>query len=514
MGDYRFTLEIFDDGDSGFADNVDSGDGQNVVNAPTAGSFAGSDGRLGTGDDLETISIGDFVFSLDAGPDGRVGTGDDVVSGNNGQGITSTRAGGILTSSIDSSIGPANHAGIPGDVFADLDIYHLNDGKKIARGTVLQVTIKLADTGGDLGSRVGDLLSLNDFSDSVEFGIFETTNSQGLRDAQLVLSPTDFSPNGGDQGVLAENGDNRYGFDANGDFFIQFVAPGSLSGTGVGSYAIYLQGAFNTDYSIEVVTLGQASVQTRPQNFFIETQGGTIDWLRAGGLIAQIDGYDTKVLGLSGTDAQGVPLGQVVLDSLLTNLQALYADLGLDVTFSTDPSDFEFEDFSTIYLSSSPDPVNPIFAGVDFFGTEDFFRSLGLAPTLLTQPFQISEHADALNTDSTDEGVVFLPTLARLGYTPSEQDVQNLVDSLTAATAQTANELLGLRHTAANGIGADSFDINASDAVQVVPGDNDAFTIPTIDRALSDPFDTVSRTDFWLGDQNASDLLEKILSTI
>ncbi len=515
VGDYSFTLEVFDDGNSGFGADVDSGDGENVVNAPSAQSFAGPDGQLNTADDFNRISIGGFTFFANAGPDGQLGTNDDRISGDNGQGITSTRTGaGVLTSTIESSIGPANHSGVPGDVFADVDIFHLNNGNNIARGTLMEITIKLADNGGDLGSRIADALTLDDFSDSVEFGFFETSEVTGLRDANVIFSPTDFSPNGGETGILARNGNNQFGFDENGDFFIQFVTPGKLGGSGGASYAIYLQGAFNTDYTIEVTTLGSAEVETRGQNFFIETDGGTIDWLRAGGLIADLNEFDVKVLGLTGTNDQGTPLGEVILDSLVANLEELYANLGLDVRFSTNPADFEFEDFSTIYLSSSPDPVNPIFAELEFFGLDDFFESLGFDQGLLTQPFQIAEHSDPFNTDSRDEGVVFLPTFSRLGYSPSESDVQDLISSLTAATSQTANELLGLRHTASNGIGAGVFDANAADAVQVVPGDNDAFIIPTIDRALSSQLDPVTGTDFWLGDQNASELLEKILSTI
>ncbi len=513
-GDYRFTVEIFDDGDSGFAEIVDSGDGQDVVDAPTSASFAGPDGTLGTDDDFTTLVVGGFTFTLDPGPDGIPGTDDDIVSGDNGNGISSTRAGGILTSRIESSIGPAGHSGIPDDVYADVDIYHLNAGDAIAPGTVLEITIKLTESGADLGSRLADALTLASFADSVEFGVFDTSNAAGLSDALLVLSPTDFSPNGGEPGVLAENGDNRYGFNDDGDFFIQFITPGSLDGSGGASYAIYLQGAFNTDYAIEVRTLGTAQRVVRAQNFFIETEGGTIDWLRAGGLVAELDPFSTKSLGLSGTNDQGVPIDQVVLEGVLDRLEQLYADLGLDVRFSTNPADFEFEDFSTIYLTSTPDPVNPIFSEADFFGGRGFFQGLGLGTTLLTQPFQVAEHADPFNTDSQDEGAVFLPTFARLGYEPTDTDIDDLIDSLTAATAQTVNELLGLRHTASNGMDPDVFDVNAADAVQIVPGDGEAFEIPTVDRALSDPFDPITNTDFWLGEQNASQLLEKILSTI
>ncbi|MBZ0171133.1 MAG: hypothetical protein K8E66_02015, partial [Phycisphaerales bacterium] len=70
VGDYTFTLKVFDDGDTGFNATTDAGNGQDLVNAPAPGAFAGDDGVLGTSDDLRTIVTGQYRFTFDAGPDG------------------------------------------------------------------------------------------------------------------------------------------------------------------------------------------------------------------------------------------------------------------------------------------------------------------------------------------------------------------------------------------------------------------------------------------------------------
>lgn len=46
VGSYRFTIEVFDGSDTGFAGDTDSGDGTAALNAPVLNAFAGSDGSL------------------------------------------------------------------------------------------------------------------------------------------------------------------------------------------------------------------------------------------------------------------------------------------------------------------------------------------------------------------------------------------------------------------------------------------------------------------------------------
>ena len=46
IGDYNLTMEVFDDGDSGFTSTTNAGNGVSVTNAPAPGVFAGGDGQL------------------------------------------------------------------------------------------------------------------------------------------------------------------------------------------------------------------------------------------------------------------------------------------------------------------------------------------------------------------------------------------------------------------------------------------------------------------------------------
>jgi hypothetical protein len=50
--------------------------------------------------------------------------------------------------------------------------------------------------------------------------------------------------------------------------------------------------------------------------------------------------------------------------------------------------------------------------------------------------------------------------------------------------------------------------------VGVTPGPGGSYTLSGVARDLSSPFDTVTRTDFGLGQQNARSLLDKILLRI
>lgn len=500
VGDYRFSVEVFDDGNSGFADVTDAGDGEDIVDAPLPSAFPGNS---------TTLTIGGYTYTLNVGPDGVRNTADDIVSGGNGQGVTSVRQNGAVTTTIDSAIGPRGHAGIPGEVYGDVDIFHLNNGNPIAPGTTIQITVKLSAVGGDLGSRGANLgvdsdFSFQDFTGAVQLAVFDTTGATSVDNATLVLSPTDFSPNGGRTGVLADNGETSYGFDANGDFFIRFPAPGRIGSAGAvaASYAVYLQGAFNTDYTLEIVTGATTTLTKHVQNVFIELNGGSINWLEAGGVLTSIEGFDPRVLGLAGSMSNGQPVADYILQRVVARVESVFASAGLAVNVSLNSSDFEFEEFSTIFLTSSNDPISQVFSVFDFF-------NLGNIAGLSTQPFGFSQHSDPLNADHSDEAVIFLPSFANLGYTPSESDVNALVNSLTAAVGRHVGELMGLRVTG-NDNGATN-DIFAADAVAEIPDSNENYAVPAISRVLSTNFDSVNTTDFWLGRQNSRGLLDKVL---
>ena len=62
-------------------------------------------------------------------------------------------------------------------------------------------------------------------------------------------------------------------------------------------------------FRLEVVTNandgGQNQIVKRKQNVFIETRGGTIDWLQAGGLTTTLSAFRTDILGFTGTRPNG-----------------------------------------------------------------------------------------------------------------------------------------------------------------------------------------------------------------
>ena len=139
------------------------------------------------------------------------------------------------------------------------------------------VPTERSDLGGRLdGSTGGGTVLPVRLYGQVQFGLFDTTLSTGLDDGTLLFSPTDFAPTGGTPGIIASDGKTRYGYDDNGDFFVEFVAPGTKSGEvyDPAKYAVYIQGVFITDYQLEIVALGTTDVPAPPhQNFLCETLG-------------------------------------------------------------------------------------------------------------------------------------------------------------------------------------------------------------------------------------------------
>ncbi len=486
VGDYRFDVRVFDDADSGFSGDTDSGDGTNMPTPPTPIVFAGPDLTFGTPDDLPVFQTGGFFFGHDRGPDGIPNNEDDIVTGSNSAGITITRAGGRITTTVESSIGTPGHVGVPGDVLEpDVDVYHLNDGLAIVPGTRFRITIRLAEHGADLGSR--DQKLLVNWNPEAEFAIFETTNSSTVSDGLLVFAPNDFKSAGGTPGAIASLAPFEYGYDENGDFYVNFIAPGALGTAGApaaASYAVYLQGVFNTDYTLEIVQEGSGSFVRPRQNIFIETRGGNVDWLEVGGLVTNIGAFNVASLGFSGSVA-GQPVQTYVLNQLVARLTAAFNAAGVDVVISTDPNAFEFQDFSTVFLSSSFDPIR-------YFNE----RNYGAA-----------EHSDPFNTDRNDEAVVFAPSFGLLGFTPSQIDVNRFVDSLTAGVGRRIGELVGLRQT--DDLATLGGDIMASNSPEAFGG---PFSFQTTPRSLASRFSLNGRDGgFMLGQQASIPLLQMLL---
>ncbi|MEL6795658.1 MAG: hypothetical protein AAFO89_02435, partial [Planctomycetota bacterium] len=173
---------------------------------------------------------------------------------------------------------------------------------------------------------------------------------------------------------------------------------------------------------------------------------------------------------------------------------------GLDIRFSLDPADFEFEEFSTVFVTSDFDPTDLIFAS----------------------DYGVSERSDPFNTDAEDEAVVFSPVYSTLGYSPTPDDLDAFIDSLTNGVARRVGELVGLRLTQENAF-ADAggpIDIFNEESIAfpfVDPADpmtTTTFELPTQSRELVNQIDGifgVDDTGFFIGDQNAVGLLSLYL---
>lgn len=529
VGDYWFTVQVFDDGDTGFNASTDSGNGANIGSAPAPIAFAGPNGVFNNPgdsgyDDLTQIVVGEYVYTLNAGTDGVRGTSDDMVSGTNAAGtIVSTNSGtGRQVSTITASIGTPGASGLPGTISPDVDIFKINNGNPIAAGTKIKVTVKLSELGSDLGSRsqiprvsTSTTVIPEDLLGDVQFGIFDISGANSTDDGALVFSPSDFTPTSGKPGIIAAGDNAAYGYDSNGDFYVEFLAPTSITGSGAASLAVYLQGVYNTDYRLEVVLDGTGTITKSVQNVLVETNGGTVNWLETSGRATRLAAFDAQTLGFNGTLGNGQDVSPYILQQMVAKLQKTFDDAGLAVNFSTNPADFEFQSYSTVYLTSSSDPVTLLF-GDNFIPTVSLTDLLfpDLVGTQVQQPYGYSEHTDVFNADNSDEAVVFVPPMGLLGFSNSQQDVDRFVNSLAAAVGRRTGELLGLRLTEVftpTNLQT-NFDIMASNSV----GDPAAST-RNLDvfgslRLLSGTGDSTISTDFYLGSQNALGLLSKFVA--
>ncbi len=555
VGSYSITVEVFDDGDSGFSAATNSGDGRDLIEAPFATSFSGPDGVVGTADDRAEVTIGAFTFTRNQE------TG--VITGTDDRGVVTTRfPDGTSLTEVASAIGEEGARGRPGNIVPDVDIFHLNNRQNIQAGDELRFTVKLSETGADLGGRqtVGTLDAIvQDFSGAVQIGLFDTTNSTTVSDGQLVFSPSEFGTiSGSGAELFAEDGTLRYGTDENGDFFIVTQAPRT------GTYAFFIQGVFNSDYIVEIersstaptvqafagpdgefgtfddrlrINEGRfrytldtgddeiagtgddsidAQLITNSQNVFIEFNGGSLDWLQVGDQTTELLPFSSRALGFSG-NIDGIPVDTFIQRELVDNLNDLFQGAGYDINFSSNPSDFQGDDFSTVFITDTSDPVNFTFSAdpISFF-FNPFTFGIGDFSLDFEEIFGYSERSDPFNADRNDEGVVFVPQLTALGFNPSEPEVRDLTDALTAAVGRRVGELLGLRTTALNPATFNVDALSSNSPSNVPPGD---YFLPTFARPLSSRFDPLVDTQFFLGQQttagvgnpNSPSLLDSIL---
>lgn len=520
---------ILDNADDEIRFSPDSGDGASVVRAPLPSEFAGTDNTLGTPDDLVTIPRGEWTFRLLPG-DNRLLNGnnnsDDQVVGTNAAGTRLIRTAGADRSfsnavntddatTFAAAIGRPGVSGAANTGTLDTDVYHLNNGNAIAPGTRYRVTLKLSESGGNISllpgirSQLGNLIGTQvvDTRGLVQLALFETTRNPlattgaigtNLVNSQLVAAPNNVGRSNTTQAEVRDNTIGAaYGYDANGDFFMEFATPRSQDGTNANpTFALYLQGVVQSDYLLEIIQLPSITLPTaRTQNVLIDANGSSsgIRFLEANPFSATpLLPFSTGVNSFSGT-IDGVSIDSFVLDSsanpnnLVNRLQAIFdAALGVNVVrFSTNAADFEGQNFSTVFLTASDEP--PAFV-----------------TTNTNLSFGNSQGVDIFNANPNDQAVIFLKSLNLNNNLPDRAGVDNFTAQLSAAVTRRVGELLGVRLNDSfllNNTGT-QVDVFSNDSPLFIFGSNTTYSIlgnyagaPTATRLLS-PVDVFARDRF------------------
>ncbi|MDP1662492.1 MAG: hypothetical protein Q8L55_11325 [Phycisphaerales bacterium] len=500
IGAYTLSVRIVDDGDNGFAGTTQSGNGSVIETAPLPAAFAGVDGILGTQDDLASITVGEFIYQLDPGTNNRLdGNGtlssrsDDRVVGVNPYGtehISTAGADGVFgtaddLTTINSAIGEMNAIGATVVNATDLDIFHLNGGAAIVAGERFRFTLRVSEFGGDLGSLRtprptpggGVGVQGGDNRGEAQFALFETTPGGGINAGALVAqAPNPEGYRGTPNTVTASDGSTTYGYDANGDFYMEItIPPSQANGALNGAFSLYVQGAHQSNYTVEVLNVGAGPVATaQSQNFLIETNGGLVNWLDAFGT-SVLDRYSGSVN--ANVPGLGAPTREYILNSLIANLNSIFTAAGVNVVVSLTSADFVGQSFSTVFVTDSLEPADQI--NQNFFG--------------------VSERRDVLNANRNDQAVVFAPAVTALGNTVDQAGIDSYVLSLTSAVAQRMGELLGLTFALGGGM------------TNSLPAAAGALTVADLEYNAADTrLAQVLRSNFILGNQNDTQLLRRI----
>lgn len=545
-GDYLGILSLRSAGVDGVLGNGDdvielvnaSGAGTDVVTAPRPSDFVGTAAALNQPGNLPFINVGNYVFRLDPGAngvfngDGTAGVAsDDVVIGTDSFGNTiERRAGtdGVFSNAVGNddlttlrgSVTEANPQGPAGNTVTDVDIYNLNNGLPIQPGTRYRLTLRANEDGGNFGRLVPQAttfsgirgVTVSDLRGQVQFALFDTTGSTGINDGLVSMAPSGVQYFGGGTAntTLANNGITRYGYDSRGDFFMEFTVAPRQNAANPGNTAVdwarlslYVQGVVRSNYSVEMqqltsVTPPAVNTQQVTQNILIETRGGTINWLEAGGRSTNLIAYDPADNGFTGVYGGTNALNYLTTtnaavnaNSLVRQLQAIFnAITGFTpggqplVRISANPADFEGQAFSTVFLSSSQEPAA-------FFGNGQFGAV---------------QRVDIGNANIRDQSVVFMPALNALGNQSSQTQLDTFTRQLTTIVGRQIGQLLGLRtERAINGGDVAPFSAMASGATDVGVGNTYAYnnTNTNLNR-------TNATAAFLLGQQNAQRLLQRI----
>ncbi|MGH7130466.1 MAG: beta strand repeat-containing protein [Phycisphaerales bacterium] len=542
VGDYAFTVTVFDDGNTGFAGTT-SNNGQNIPTSPLPSAFQGptpfGSGRARLATDLPFINSDGFTWVLEPGANNFLnGNGtatvrsDDIIRGTNAAGaIVERRAGtdGIFSNAVgsDDVYSVVGNIGDPGAVGggtfiqSDVDIYNLNNGATITAGDRYRVTLRVTDGGWNLGRLPADEVIyagirgsvVTDRRGQVQLGIFDTSAATNITNGRLIAAPqASVSIGGTPNTVLADSGDGltRYGYDARGDFYIEFTAPPRQDNTAQdANIALYVQGVNRSRYQLDIQSLSAAvppvPAQTATQNFYIETNGAVINWLETGGRPTILDAYNGSVNGFQGF-VGGVPVDEYIITNLLQSLRDIFAavpgfvantadadgsfgTIG-NIRISTNVSDFDGQEYSSVFLAGNVGP--PAFFNNGTFGAV--------------------QRVDAFNANHRDQAVVFAPAFNALGNPSNQAGIDNFINQLSAAMSRRMGELMGVRITANTGAGANTDLMAANSPTLALNSPAQQFRFVNGVRALSPRGDSIASTDFFLGTEADQTLLQRIFA--
>jgi hypothetical protein len=484
------------------------------TDAPLPSDFAGADRTLGTADDLVVIRRGQYDFVLEAGTNGRIdGNGtvttrsDDRVVGTNflyGGFVTRTAGtDGVFGSSVagtdrrfgTADDGPTDDAmlvsasiGVPGAIGAtpsfsgDADVFFLNAGQTLAPGTRLRLTFSTSQTGGvAIADRAWSQFALFEVPDGTDF--LEGRFVAGIDPAQL-LNPR---PNT----VLSEDLNTRVSVNAQGDLVLELTVPPSLDDAAVaGRFAVYIQGLSATPYTVQTETVRVAPPvqQDTRQRFLIETNGGQLDWLDPLSRVTLAGFVGPTTANVA--NPQNLTPREYILEGVINRLNAFFVDAGLVdglgaplVTFTRFAAEVAGLPSSTIFVTDTDEPAQQYRQG----------------------RFGQTQVLDPLNSNRRGEGVVYAtPLNVQPGVTLTQDGLDLYVETLAAAVARRALEMMGLRQTA--GAGGGNVPLTASNAPAVPPAAPDVYEINADDR----PLGQTPNSSFFMGTQNESALLRRI----
>jgi hypothetical protein len=485
-----------------------------VTLAPLPSDFAGLDRTLGTADDIATITRGQYVWTLDRGANNTFnGNGtltarsDDLVVGVNSlygtriiraagtDGVFASSGAGVDrrfgtvddvatddTQTIEAAIGLPNTLGpAQGGSGVDSDVFILNNGQPMAAGTRIRITLN--------NQEYGNALALNPAL--AQLAVFEIPDGGGVNSGVLVASVDNAGlVNARPNTTISQSSRTRVSYDAEGNTVLELTLPPSLAdATRSGRFAVYVQGGVDSNYSLRIETVNGAATPApaapTSQVFFIETNGASVSWLDPllrSELAPFVGPTTSQIVGIPDPNAR-----EYILRNLVINLNNIFINANIPISFTRFAQDVAGIDSSTIILTDTDEPAASF--GQNRFGAV--------------------ERADTYNSASTGEGIVFAPPVNLLGITVDQAGLDLYTNILTGAVVRRAMQMMGLRFTAAADTATPPAPLTATNT-PLAPADPafTGFEPSTVNRPLGGSSTAV----FLLGTQNESALLRRIFN--